>query len=222
MEDLWLKETMELLGDLQNQRTALDDKIEQLHEELFELDDRIAAGHSLVRAYIEKHNLAPLPLDINPGYLASMSYPDMLVEIAKAREGYLKVTDAVEILLKANVGRDKRSIQANVYSALRREKQKFVRIAPGQYRYSNHAKKGKTKPSGVRQAVRELKEKNPQMTKGDILNHLIQTGFDFKGKQPKRAVHMAWVSLGYPKEEKQSKVRLLTLDEARKLQDVNR
>lgn len=213
MEDLWLKETMELLNDLQNQRTALDDKIEQLHEELFELDDRIAAAHSLVQAYIEKHNLAPLPLDINPGYLASMSYPDMLVEIAKAREGYLKVADAVEILLRANVGRDKRSIQANVYSALHREKQKFVRIAPGQYRYANHAKKGKTKPSGVRQAVKELKEKNPQMTKGDILNHLIQTGFDFKGKQPKRAVHMAWISLGYPKEDKQPKWRLISVEE---------
>jgi len=212
MEDLWLKETMELLGDLQNQRTALDDKIEQLQEELFEFDDRIAAIHSLIRAYIEKHNLAPLPLDVDPHYLASMSYPDMLVEIAKAREGYLKVTDAVEILLKANVGSDKRSIQANVYSALRREKQRFAKIAPGQYRYVNHVKKGKTKPSGVRQAVKELKEKNPAMTKGDILNHLIRAGFDFKGKQPKRAVHMAWISLGYPKDEKQPKFRFVSVD----------
>ena len=206
MENLWLKETMELLSDLQNQRTALDDKIEALHEELFELDDRIAAGHSLVRAYIEKHNLAPLPLDIEPSYLASMSYPEMLVEIAKAREGYLKVTDAVEILIRANVGRDKRSIQANVYSALRREKQKFVRIAPGEYQYVNHVKKKSTERSGVRQAVKELKKMNPKMTKRDVLNRLTQIGFDFKGRQAERAINMAWVSLGYPKEENQTKL----------------
>lgn len=203
MEDSWLKETMELLRDLEEQRTTMEDKIEDLEVELVGLNDRIAAGHALMQTYIEKHNLEPLPLDdIDLHYLTTMSYPDMLIEIAKIRQGYLKVTDAVEILLRANVSRDKRAIQANVYSALRRLKQKFAKIAPGEYRYINHVKKEDSKPSGVRQAVKELKERNPTMTKNDVLNHLIRTSFDFKGKQPKRAVHMAWISLGYTKEEK--------------------
>lgn len=215
MENSWLGETMELLNDLESQRTSIEDKIIELEDKLDELIEKITAGHALMRTYIEKHNLTPLPLDIDPHYLATMSYPDMLIEIAKARQGYLKVADAIEILSKANVSRDKRAIQANVYSALRRVKQKFAKIAPGEYRYLNHAKREDHKPSGVRQAVKELKEKNPQMTKDDILNHLTQTGFDFKGKQPRRAVHMAWVSLGYPKEKKQSEVRLLSLDEVK-------
>lgn len=204
MENSWLKETMELLGDLEEQRTLIEDKIVGLKEELIGLNDRIAAGHALMGTYIEKHNLAPLPLDIDPQYLASMRYPDMLIELAKIRQGYLKVTDAVEILFEANVGRDRRAIQANVYSALRRMKQKFAKIAPGEYRYVNHAKKEDGRPSGVRQAIKELRERNPTMTKSDVLNHLIQTGFDFKGKQPKRAVHMVWVNLGYDKGKRPS------------------
>jgi hypothetical protein len=222
MKDSWLKETMELLRVLEEQRTDMENKIEDLEVELVGLNDRIAAGHALMQTYIEKYNLEPLPLDnIDLHYLTTMSYPDMLIEIAKIRQGYLKVTDAVEILLKANVNRDKRAIQANLYSALRRLKQKFAKIAPGEYRYINHVKKEDSKPSGVRQVIKELKERNPKMTKNDVLNHLIRTSFDFKGKQPKRAVHMAWISLGYHKEEKQPKMRFLS-DESSKLLVVDR
>jgi len=76
-------------------------------------------------------------------------------------------------------------------------------MKPGEYRYLNHANKDNGKPSGVRQAVKELKERNPQMTKKEVVNYLIKNGFDFKGKKPINAVNISWAYLGYSQEGKQ-------------------
>jgi hypothetical protein len=215
MDNTWIKETTELLDDLQKKKVSLEEKINELLEELDELERKIAASHALIRAYMEKHNIDPQSLgDVAISYLSNMSYPEMLVEIAQKRQGYLKVADAVELLLRANVNSDRRAIQANIYSALRRLGKRFIKMAPGEYRYTNHIPKQRdTKPSGVRQAVKELKEKNPQSTKEDILSMLLRDNFDFHGRNPKKAVHMAWISLGYAKKEKQPVLKTVTLAE---------
>jgi len=204
MNHSWVKETMELLEDWESRRQSLQDKIEQLQNELMDLEGSIATGHALIRAYMEKHNISPQSFgDVSISYLTNRSYPEMLVEIAQRRQGYLKVADAVDVLFRANVGTDRRAIQANVYSALRRLKNRFAKMARGEYRYINHIKKDDSKSSGLRQAVKELKEKNPQMTKKEVLNHLIKSGFDFKGKKPVNALNITWAYLGYSKEGKQ-------------------
>jgi hypothetical protein len=59
------------------------------------------------------------------------------------------------------------------------------------------------RPSGIRQAVKELKDKNPQMTKKEVLNYVVKSGFDFKGKKPVNALNITWAYLGYSKEGKQ-------------------
>jgi len=197
MSNSWIDETMELLDDLQKRKAATEEKVDELLQELDELDQRIAASHALVRAYMEKHNIDPRSLgDVSIAHLSNMSYPEMLIEIAQKRRGYLKVADAVDVLLRANVSSDRRLIQANIYSALRRLGKRFMKMAPGEYRYTNHIPKQRdTKPSGIRQAVKELKGKNPRWTKEDILNMLLRDNFDFHGRNPKKAVHMAWISL---------------------------
>jgi len=215
MNDSWIRETMELLEDWETEKANLELRVDELGEQIDELAIRIAATHALIQAYIKKHDITSLPWEhVPPGYFANKSYPEMLVEIAQKRQGYLKVADAVEIMLDANVDGDRRAIQANIYSALRRMRKRFSKIAPGEYRHINHARKQSDgKPSGLRQAVKELKEKNPWMTKKEVLRALLRSGFDFKGKKPGNAVNMAWVYLGYDKEEKQSKTSLLTIDE---------
>ncbi len=49
--------------------------------------------------------------------------------------------------------------------------------------------------SGVRQAVKELMVENPQMGREEILNTLIASGFDFKGRKPSQAVNISWYYL---------------------------
>jgi len=207
VSEQWINETMELLSEWERRRDDLRNKIEELQYEYNELEKSIISGHELVSAYKQKHNITSvIARDLKITNLTNMSYPEMLKAIAKERQGYLNVPEATDILLKANVGRDRTSIQANIYSALNRlvKSKEFAKRAPGQYWYTGNGQdKNEARPSGIRQAVKELKDRNPQMTKRDVLNHLLRTGFDFKGKKPMNAINMSWAYLGYSKEGKQ-------------------
>lgn len=167
------------------------------------MDKKIEAGEVLLQAYRDKYGITSLPLvDIRPGHFGDKSYPEILTEIAQASGNYLKVSDAVELMLRANVSDNKRTIRANVYAALQRNRKRFIKISPGEYRYTNHVEKP-SGPSGLRQVIKELKDKNPQMTKREVLNTLLRSGFDFKGKKPVNAVNITWAYLSYSKEGKQ-------------------
>lgn len=212
MNESWIKETMELINDLEKRRNEIEGDLSSLMNEKDELEQQIIAAEYLIRLYRNKHKELAIPLDdVRPGYFGSKTYPEILIDIATKSNNFLKVADAVEIMLCANVGKDKRSIQANTYSALGRMKQHFSKIRNGEYRYTNGIQKTpmqrgtkfvRTK-SGVQQAVKELKDRNPQMTNKEVLNHLLRTGFDFKGKKPSSAVNIVWAKLGYSKEGKQ-------------------
>jgi len=45
------------------------------------------------------------------------------------------------------------------------------------------------------EAIRILREENPKMTKRSVRWKLKELGYDFKGKRPGSAVHMAWVAV---------------------------
>jgi hypothetical protein len=214
MDNNWIKETMELQDDLQKQHDKIEAELSGLLSEEEEIKSQMRAVDSLIRLYRDKHKNLPQPLqDVPHGYFGTKTYPEILVEIATKSNNYLKVLDAVETMVQAGVNKNRRAIQANTYAALGRLVQAghFVRIQKGEYRYTNGFQKPKVIvhqrhtriKSGVQQAVNELKDKNPQMTKKEVLNHLLRIGFDFKGKKPVNAVNIVWAKLGYSKEGKQ-------------------
>jgi len=87
---------------------------------------------------------------------------------------------------------------------LNRMGKSFVKRARGQYWYTGNGQdKDSSKPSGLRNAVKAIKDLNPQMTKQEVLNTLTRAGFDFKGKRPTQAINITWAYLGYSKEGKQ-------------------
>lgn len=47
---------------------------------------------------------------------------------------------------------------------------------------------------GLREVVSTLRKETPDITKADISKYLQGIGFNFKGKRPGNAVHMAWIS----------------------------
>lgn len=173
-----------------------------------DLEQRIATGHEMVNNYIKKHNIvSTMPDNINVRNLASKSYPDMLIEIAKQSDGILNKADVVNILLQANVG-TKKQIQHNLDTALSRLRDHFKRIGRGQYQFTNHLPRKRGERSGLREALMNLKQKNPQITAKEALEHLIASGFDFKGKRATSAVNLTWGYLGYSKENKQQPLPL--------------
>ena len=217
MDKNLIKEINELIEDGEAQRQSLHGEYERMANELIDWDLRLQNWHELVRAYMKKHAIeSTTPDNIKLGNLTNKSYPDLIIEIAKQSGGILNMSDATDILFEAKVGGDKKHIRHNIDTARYRMSEHFARISRGQYRFTNYVPvkkpvenklvrdgKGKNEPSGVRQAVRTLKEKNPQMTAKEVLNHLVASGFDFKGRKPTSAVNLTWGYLGYTKEGKQ-------------------
>lgn len=209
----WIKETSELLTDLEAKRQVLHDKYEQIENELIDLEQRITSGHDLIRDYMNKHSIESVtPTNVKLGNLADKSYPELLIEIAKQSNGILNVADATNILLENKVGADKKAIAHNIYGAISRSSAHFLRISRGQYRFTNHidtneghkdSKRRIKVKTGVKQAVKNLKDANPLMTVQEVIERLQKDGFDFKGKKPAQSVNMAWVALGYSSVGKQ-------------------
>ncbi len=223
MDKEWIKETSEILEEWEAQRESLHNEYERLADELMDLEKRIEVGHDMISAYMKRHpTTSTTPDNIKLGSLANKSYPEMLIEIAKQSQGgILTVEGLTDILFNANIG-DKKTIRHNVDNTLSRLGAHFTRIGRGQYRFTNYIQekkprgvkrtqgsKGVREPSGVRDAVRALKEQNPQMSKKEVLNHLLESGFDFHGKKPERAVNLVWGYLRYTKEGKQQKLPIV-------------
>ena len=92
-------------------------------------------------------------------------------------------------------------------------KKHVVKDRKGVYRLKNNTiKTTKTKRSnkrkhraetGITIVVKQIKDNNPQMTKNEVAKHLVESGFDFKEKDPFRSVNFAWTKLGYNEEGKQ-------------------
>lgn len=213
----WIKETSKLLTELENERQVLHEKYERMEKEIQDLDHKIKVGHELISTYMNKYNVkSAITSNITLASLANKSYPEMIVEIAKQNNGILNVVDAREIMFKANIGTSRNAIGHSIYGTLARMRNHFVKIKRGQYRFINHIQSGapqdkKRITSGVKQAVKELKEQNPLMTVQEVIERLKEQGFDFKGKKPSQSVTMAWVSLGYSKEGKQQKLPIENL-----------
>ncbi len=191
----------------------LRDEAEQAQNEIIEISDTIEKWHGLIRAYLSKYEVSTEPIKL----VNKDSYSEMLKDIAKQSNQILDVPVAIDTLLKANIDSDRKRIAHNVYNTLGRLPD-FEKIGRGKYRYTIGISKNVSKPqrrtsksrrrikSGIKQAVKLLKEENPLMTLQEVTNRLINDGFDFKGKRPTQSVNMAWVALEHAKEGKQQKL----------------
>ncbi len=129
---------------------------------------------------------------------------EMLVLIAERNDKLVVVKDAVKLLKEARVFGNPLHADSQVYSTLGRSPQ-FRRVGRGIFRLNGiHEQEKPTKrhgTPGLKNALKELKQQNPQITKKEAGNILVKRGFDFGGKKPQRAVHMAWVNMGYARKE---------------------
>jgi len=143
---------------------------------------------------------------LTPEDVRDRSQKEILRLIASRNHGLLVANQAVKLMREAGVFGNPDNASSAVYSVLKRATKEFGRVGQGVYKLldaSNKSTAPATKVkrnramSGIRQAVKELKENHPEMTRQEVLDTLIKNGFDFKGKKPANAVNLAWTSLGY-------------------------
>jgi hypothetical protein len=210
----WEVETKELLNrvnkEIRDTQIDMEKRITKLYEEA-------EALQKALQIYRERMGISQdsqTPLSVND--IRGKSLRQILTLIASRNNGLLVAKQAIKLMKGANLFSNPSHADSIVYSILGRSPKYFVKVSPGIYSLQRTERvKQKTRGgSGLKQKIKELKEMNPQMTKSEVKRYLIQQGFDFQGKRPGNAVHMAWISLGYPsKEEKQSKIRFLSVDE---------
>ncbi len=139
---------------------------------------------------------------LNERDIRGRSYREILCLIASHSNGLLIARQAIRLMKDANVFGNPLNADSVVYSILNRS-QEFIRVGKGVYKLKAGSGKSKllTRKNGgagaLKQAIQELKRKNPQMTKAEVLSTLIKKGFDFKGKRPGSAVNIVWVKLGF-------------------------
>ncbi|MFC1907098.1 hypothetical protein ACFLW8_03325 [Chloroflexota bacterium] len=176
----------------------------------------MSLGETL-RLYREKQGVTTNGHHINAERMRKQSTWVNLLEITSTNNGILVVIDATTTLVEAGVFSDREHARNLIYSTLNSHKKDVEWMRQGVYQLhkrSDNIKRDTTVNkttstskhrvvSGLRDTVRELKKRNPQMAKNEVLNYLIKSGFDFKGKKPENAVNMAWVWWGFHNENKQ-------------------
>jgi serine/threonine-protein kinase RIO1 len=186
--------------------------IEQdIHEAMSQLDYLQAAKESLeqaLRIYRKRigSEYTQAVESIKPEEFKGKTLREILHLIAGRNDKVIVVKDAIKSMKEANVFGTPQHADSVVYSILSRSPE-FAKVGRGVYRLNGEHKEGKSvrkeRIPGLKQAIQELKTVNPDMTKRDIRDTLIKRGFDFKGRNPNKAVHMLWVNLGYAKKDKQ-------------------
>lgn len=132
------------------------------------------------------------------------SHKDILKLIATRNDKLLIVKHAIRMMKDAKIFGNPYNADSAVYSVIGRSPE-FVKVAKGVYRLNGQdegekpvGRKRCRETIGLVKAVEEVKSWNPNMTKKEVLNTLVRRGFDFKGRDPIKAMNMAWVRLGYP------------------------
>jgi hypothetical protein len=144
---------------------------------------------------------------LNPDKLLKQSTWQNLCAIMDINNGLLVVIDAVDFLIQAKVFSDRDHARNVIYSTLYSHKKDVDWVRKGVYRHRQlgerprkRTKAKKTTPS-LKRAISEVKRANPNFTKADVTGVLVKSGFNFKGKNPGRAVNLTWLNMGYGKKE---------------------
>jgi len=197
----WEAQTRELFNRVEQEikeiQTDTERRIAILQQRKWALEEALRAYQEMMGSELTQERYSLDRRDI-----MNRSYREILSMIASRNNGLLIARQAIRLMKEANIFGNPFNADSVVYSILNRS-QEFVRVGKGVYKLN--AGVGRTKlstqknerASALRQAIQELKERNPQMTKSEILNTLIKKGFDFKGKRPSSAVNMVWIKLGF-------------------------
>jgi len=212
----WEEETRLRLDEARDKQMQEESKLLQAQSAIQFWAQYANALEKMLELDKEKPGVSSNGNHLNTEGMRKQSTWNNLVAIMNTNNGLLVAVDATTILVEAGVFQEREHARNVIYSTLYSHKKDVEKIREGVYRLhkrsdtnKNTAKESRTNTkkqrtiSGVRQVVKDLKELNPQMTQKQVLDYLLNKGFDFKGKNPGNAVNMAWVRLGYSKEGKQ-------------------
>lgn len=200
----WEESTLARLNEAKDKLRQHEDRVKQEEVETDYWKRYVSALENVLN--LTKQQNGHKPID-SERFLTQSTWDNLKI-IMEANNGILVVIDAVAFLVEAKVFKDREHARNVVYSTLYSHKKDIKKVRKGIYRLlvGQNTEQNKSTKRGtlvLKQPIQELKTANPNMSKEDVIASLITSGHDFQGKNPKKAVSMAWVSLGYTKKEKE-------------------
>lgn len=201
----WEAQTKELLNRVEQEIEEItadtERRVAGLEERKWALQEALIAYQEMMGSELRQERYSLQRRDI-----MDRSYREILNLIGTRNGGLLIARQAIRLMKEANIFGNPDNADSIVYSILNRSPE-FVKVGKGVYKLKPLGERNKlftkeVRTAGdLRQAIQELKEKNPQVTKSEVLRTLIKKGFDFKGKRPSSAVNIVWVKLEHTTKE---------------------
>lgn len=180
-------------------RVQMEAELVQLHGRILELEKGLESLDILIKQYRERF-LQPQSesarVELTRDDVTNKTQREIIELIASRNDGFFNTKTGIPLMKQLGVFGNPANASAMVWRVLSRPNSKFERVSPGLYRLQKH---GEGVPrvvrSGLVEKVREIRQSNPNMTRTQIANALVTTGYDFQGKHPAFAVSAAWMSL---------------------------
>jgi hypothetical protein len=213
----WEEETLARIKEAKNKQLEAQNLIEKAQEDVQFWSEYVAALEMGLNLDKERYKMTSTSSKIHLSeHFKQQSTWENLLDLMKDNNGILIVTDAVTILVEAGAFTEREHARNVIYSTLYSHKKEMNKIRHGVYqlkgestnaihvpvrtRIKKHSKRIK---NDIAPLIKQLKNQNPKMTKNEVMKYLVDSGFDFKGKRPTNSLNMAWVRLGFNKEDKQ-------------------
>ncbi len=169
----------------------------------------IKTGMDSVKRYLEMLRTETLSHPLSHEDINGKSQRDILRLIADRNRGWLIPQAAIMLMTDAGIFTEDMNASAQVYTLLRGKE--FISIAPGVYRLQDTTDDSgqptstiKRQDTGLTAKVASILQKQPDMSRAQMVDELLRQGWNFGGKKPINAVGMAYAGLSKKHKEEQS------------------
>jgi hypothetical protein len=135
-EDTFIAEVKTLLATKEVEVAKLERRLARDRERFEALTQDMDALRQTLAVYRKHHRLPDVETEsdqvIDPA-LANLTARDVVLELARLREGRLIVAEAAKILVRVGISATERLASSNIYSAISHHGPRFRKLRPGVY-----------------------------------------------------------------------------------------
>lgn len=156
MSKIWLSETENIIGRIEDERKIIADDLEFLSAKLTAKDEELADWKIVLQSYKKRQELeSPQPslFLTGPNSFKEYSHKDIVLLVRDQNEGNIPMTQVTEIL-KGKVTNPAHAA-SSAYSTVKRlvKQGKVTKLRPGLYRWINGAKEQHPAPTDLKFAI---------------------------------------------------------------------
>ncbi len=214
--------SQELLATLEGAKARVQERIERERGELADVETKIAAVKTALAVYREHHDIQRPDVALGDR-LRKMPVRDMILTVvAEDRTPRFRANHIAKRLTEAGMFSNMAHAAGTVYSTLRRNKNRFIKIGRGvyqvtdghpvSYRPSDATKdRPDRRSTGLVDAVLKIRTAHPEWDRAKVAGAMLRDGWVFGDSKPVFAVSAAFASIARLQKDRMPQPRLLSI-----------